>query len=366
MTLKFTDLATLSATRKTQDGYLVTEAFAVRSGVQVYNGSEVGMLDLATVRVYRPESEVRSPASLQTFSHAPITMGHPAEPVTKDNWKDLAKGEVSTEASWEDGKIKLPLILKDADAINSVNDGTRQLSAGYTAVLELSDGVSPQGEAYDAIQREIRINHLALVPRGRAGDEFRIEDGAVHWGVKPCPPTSSQKDNAMTLINVVLGDRAVQVAVADGPAVELFKTNAAKALADADTAHAAVIVTKDEEIGTLKADNKKLTDAAMTPAKMTTMVADRVALETSIKAVAPKLECANVSDADLRKGAVAEVYGDDMVKDSSEAEISGMFKALLRDSAERIDSFADAMKNKKPYKASDADPWADFAPTKEA
>jgi hypothetical protein len=366
MTLQFTDLATLSPTRTIDGGYLVTEAFAVRSGVQVYNGSEVGLLDWATIRVYRPESEVRSPASLQTFSHAPITMGHPNVPVTKDNWKDLAKGEVSTEATWDDGKIKLPLILKDAAAITSVNDGTRQLSAGYTATLELSDGVSPDGEPYDAIQRDIRINHLALVLRGRAGDEFRIEDGAVHWGVKPCPSTSSLKDDNMTLINVVLGDRAVQVATADGPAVELFKTNAAKAIADAATEHTAAIVVKDEEIGTLKAANKKLTDAAMTPDKLTTLIADRVALETSIKAIAPKLECANVSDADLRKGAVAEVYGDDMVKDSSEAEISGMFKALVHDSAKEIDSFADTVTKGKPFKVADADPWANFTPKKEA
>lgn len=360
--MKFTDAATLSQTRKTSDGYLVTEAFAVRTGIQLYAGSEVGLIDRDVVRVWRPEEEVRDAKSLATFSHAPITMGHPSEAVTRDNWKELAKGEVSTEATWIDNKIKLPLIVKDAEAIEAIDKGTRELSAGYTCELEFVDGFTPEGEAYDAVQRNIKINHLALVPRGRAGSECRVEDGASSWGVSPCPPKSKVEDHNMTMLNVVLGDQAAQVAAADAPKVEKFKADTLKQIADAQAASTAALEAKDEEIGTLKADKKKLEDAALTPEKMTKMVADRVALETLIKGIDDKIECANVSDADLRKAAVASAYGDELVKDSSEAEINGMFKALAKDAKTKQpkDTFADGVKNGVRQPTNDA--WGSFLP----
>ena len=139
--------------------------------------------------------------------------------------------------------------------------------------------------------------------------------------------------------------------------------DAATAQAAAVTASTAAIAEKDEEIGTLKADAKKLTDAALTPEKMTQMVADRVALETLVKAIAPTVDCANVGDADLRKAAVASTYDDEMVKDASDAEITGMFKALAKD-AKPVDAFADGVKGGLKVVTNDA--WASFLPAKGA
>ena len=135
--------------------------------------------------------------------------------------------------------------------------------------------------------------------------------------------------------------------------------DSATAQAAALVASTAAIAAKDEEIGTLKADAKKLADAALTPEKMTKMVADRVALETFVKAIAPKVDCANVGDADLRKAAVADAYGDEMVKDASDAEITGMFKALAKD-IKPVDAFADGVKGGLKIVTNDA--WASFLP----
>ena len=350
MTMKFTDTATLHGTRRTDDGYLVTEAFAVRTGIQHYSGAEVGLFDRDVVAVYRPEEEVRSPASLATFSHAPVTLGHPSEGVTKDNWATLAKGEVSTEATWDGNKIKLPLIVKDTAAIAAIDAGTRELSAGYTCELDFVDGVTPQGEPYNAIQRNIKINHLAIVPQGRAGSECRIGDNASHWGLTPCPPTSKQKDNIMpdALKTVVLGDQAVQVAVTDAATIEKFKTDAAKALSDLETSHTATVEARDATIGELKVEVQALKDAATTPEKLSKMVADRVSLETAVKAIDDKIKLDGVADADLRKAAVASKLGDEMVADASEGEISGMFKAVSKDAAKGVDTFADSKRNASP------------------
>ena len=360
--MKFTDTAAMSGTRTTADGFMVSEAFAVRTGIQLYAGSEVGLVDRDIVRVYRPEDKVRRPESLATFSHAPITLGHPAEPITKDNWANLAKGEVSTEATWDGNKIKLPLIFKDKDAIAAIEGGTRELSAGYTCDLDLTAGVTEDGSEYDAIQRNIKINHLAIVPRGRAGSKCRIGDDASKWGATPRPPESNKaKDTVMEMLTVVLGDQATQVAAADAPKIEKWKADQAKLLADAGTASVAAIASKDEEIGKLKAANAKLTADAMTPEKLSKIVADRVALEASVMAIDADIETKNVSDADLRKAAVVAVHGDEMVADASDAEINGMFKALAKTAATK-DTFAEVLKDGKSKTVETNDAWATFLP----
>lgn len=165
---------------------------------------------------------------------------------------------------------------------------------------------------------------------------------------------------ADNLKTVVLGDQAVQVAANDASTIEKFRTDSAKALSDAQTAHTAALATKDEEIGTLKAKVKTLEDAAVTPEKLTKLIADRVALETTVKAISPEVVCDGVSDDDLRKAAVAAAHGDDMVKDASPAEVTGMFKALAK-TAQSKDAFADAMTSKKVEKQN-AGAWDSFLP----
>lgn len=342
---QFTDSATLGGTRKLEDGYLVTEAFAVRTGIQLYRGAEVGAADRDVVRVYRPEDEVKAPASLGTFSHAPITLGHP-ERVTSDNWADLAKGEVSTEAKWEDGKIKLPLIIKDAAAINAVEAGTRELSAGYVCRLEFTDGLTPEGEAYDAIQRDIRVNHLAIVPKGRAGEDCRIGDGAETWGAAPFVPDSKEDLSMSTpTTTVVLGDKAVTVSAADASAIEAFKAASAKVLQDAQDAHQAVLDGKDKELAAKDAEIDKLKGAQLSDADLDKRVAARAQLMGDAAKVDGNIKTEGLSDAAIRKAVVSAKLGDDALKDKSDAYIEARFDALVEaaDGA-APDQFADAMK----------------------
>ncbi len=183
--MQFTDTVAVSGTRRTADGYLIADAKAVRTGIQTYLGSEVGKPELAMVRVYRSEEEVRNVDSLRSFSHAPVTIDHPTVAVNAENWKDLAVGEVSTAAAWDGNRISLPLILKDAGAINAVIGGKRELSAGYVCELDWTAGVTADGQPYDAQQKNIRANHVAIVDRGRAGPECRIGDaaGPHKWGI---------------------------------------------------------------------------------------------------------------------------------------------------------------------------------------
>jgi hypothetical protein len=344
--MQFTDAVTVEGKpRRTGDGYLVATAKSVRTGIQLYAGVEVGMADKAVVRVYRPPEEVFADASLQSFSHAPVTLDHPTYAVTADNWKDLAVGEVSTAAKKDGEWVHLPLILKDKDAIAAVEAGKRELSAGYVCELDWTPGVTADGQAYDAQQRNIKINHLALVDRARAGSQARIGDGA--WGASPMiednqlglAPITTEKDTMSdALKTVVLGDKAVQVAVADVAAIEQFKLDTAQALAKAKADHDKAIAAKDADLAKKDAEIDGLKAKVVDGAALDKLVADRAELCATVAKIAPKVETKGLSDADIRKAAVVAVRGADAVAGKSEAYVDAAFDILAADAVKTADS----------------------------
>lgn len=342
--MKFTDKATVAGTWQHKDGYLMAEAFAVRTGIQLYAGSEVGKPSMRVVRVYRPEDEVKKLDSLRTFSHAPVTLGHPSVDVTADNWRDLARGEVSTEAEWKDGKIKLPLIVKDAQAIKAIEDGSaRELSAGYACQLEFVDGVSPEGEQYDAVQRNIRINHLALVPAGRAGSECRVGDSA--WGANPINANDQQKGAQMPgeIKPVVLGDRAVNVPVEIHADVQAFVDSTKATIAAKDAAHTAAIAAKDAQIATLTGERDTAKAAQMTDAQLDAKVQERANLIDLAKRIVSDVDVSKSND-EIRQAVVVSKIGDN-AKNQAPEYYKAAFDIFAKD-AKPADSFADALRNK--------------------
>jgi hypothetical protein len=348
--MQFTDaVAVEGKPRRSADGYLIATAKCVRAGIQLYLGDEVGKPEMKVVRVYRAPEQVSDVASLQTFSHAPITVDHPAELVTADNVKALAVGEVSTAAKWDGEWVTLPLIVKDAAAIQSVEGGKRELSAGYTCELEFTPGMTADGEAYDAIQTTIRINHLALVDRARAGSQARIGDGAITWGAAPIPPNTDKEPQSMTdaLRTVIVDGLSVSTTDQGAQAITTLLQRIADAATKAtqtDTAHAAVVeglnkqlATKDAEIDSLKA---KIVDAAA----LDKLVASRAALVTVAKAIAKDVKTDGLTDAAIRRAVVTAKLGDAAVKDKPDAYVDARFEILAEDAAKaQPDAFRDAL-----------------------
>lgn len=128
------------------------------------------------------------------------------------------------------------------------------------------------------------------------------------------------------------------------------KDDAARKMADD---HAATVAAKDEEIGKLKADLKAAKDAEITPDKLSDMIAARVALEGAVRAIDKDIDPKGMTDADLRKAAVAKKLGSELVADASDAEIAGMFKAISKD-AKPADPVKDAIKGAGAMNLGDA------------
>lgn len=162
------------------DGSIRVPAIIARTGVQVYQYD-----DGTEVREYRPPEEVFSPDSLATWRGLSLTIGHPSIPVDPSNWGNLTVGHVgdSVGANVKDKSpeghryLTADCVVKDAQAIELIAKGELvELSCGYFADVDRTPGITPEGEAYDQIQRAIVGNHVALGPRGwgRAGSEVRL------------------------------------------------------------------------------------------------------------------------------------------------------------------------------------------------
>jgi len=164
------DFAPITGSETTPEGYLRVWCRAARSGTQLYRRA-----DGSQVREYRPPEEVGSPDSLATFGMKPATWGHPPVLLDSANTKQFQVGYSGSQVRYNDGFVEVALVVTDADAIEKIKrkDAT-EVSAGYKVDFDPTPGITPEGEEYAGVQRNIRVNHIAIVPRGRAGPEVRL------------------------------------------------------------------------------------------------------------------------------------------------------------------------------------------------
>ncbi len=342
MTTKFIDAVSIGGTKRTEDGYLIASAKSVRTGIQIYAGWEVGRPQMDAVRVYRSPEEVFAQDSLQSFSHAPVTNLHPDEQVTADNWAEYSVGEVSTAAKRDGEWVELPLILKDAKAIKAVESGRRELSAGYTCDLAWESGVTADGQEYDARQVGIKINHLALVNKARAGSQARIGDGVEGgesrkaWGASPLTVANDHDEKGVSAVtekttSITRDGLPVTMPEAAAPIVNKWLSDADKALEAKD----AQIAAKDAELAKKDAEIDDLKGKVMDAATLDAAVQKRADLIDAAKKIAPKIETKGIADAEIRKAAVVAVRGADAVADKSAAYIDAAFDLLVDNAKEQ-------------------------------
>ena len=160
MSVQRFDRGALSAPEQLDNGWLRCEAFLSRTGVQVYADSEG-----KSWREYRPATEVFAADSLASFGLVPLTNEHPEESLNAQNTSRYQVGTVGAPKA-DGNKTRATLLITDSLAIAEARSGKVQLSCGYSCDLEMTPGEF-EGQRYDAIQRNIRGNHVALVDAGR-------------------------------------------------------------------------------------------------------------------------------------------------------------------------------------------------------
>lgn len=164
---------------ETVEGYLVCRNVPIaRTGAQEYTAREL-MLDGDPERpvvVDRRPEDVFEPAVLGSFEGKPVTDGHPPENVGPENYAAYSRGHVQNVRR-EGDFIVADLYINDKALASDIQNGVkREVSCGYTC------NYVPDGAGYR--QERIRGNHVAVVPRGRAGHEVAIQDHAAEQAEK--------------------------------------------------------------------------------------------------------------------------------------------------------------------------------------
>lgn len=350
--MQFTDAVTIEGTRLREDGYLVVDARIARTGIQRYLGSEMGRPDLPFVDVYRPEAEVFATDAMSSFAFRPVTDDHPKVAVTSKNSKELAHGWSDGEVARDGQRLRVGLMLSDQALIDKVAAGKRELSAGYTCDLKWEPGTTPEGLTFDAIQTNIRANHIAVVQRGRAGAECRIGD-ADYWGTAPITTAAHDKETTMTLRTVLVDGLNVETTDAGAQAIAKLQADAARLIADSKAKEDdlnAKLKAKDADLSTVQA---KLDDAlgkVLTADQISALVADRVALEATAVKIAKDVNPKGLTDGALKLAVVKAALGDklpaDRVADAS--YIDARFDILAEDAGKSTDTFRDARTAHQP------------------
>lgn len=153
-----------------------------KATVNPYKGSEIPgwqELGLDPDKVYQL---LRDPDELEraapTFNNLPLLDTH--IPVDVDEpQKQFIIGSTGTDAVFEKPYLDNSLVIWTSDGIEGVESEERQeISCAYHYEPDMTPGVY-EGQRYDGVMRNIRGNHVALVPEGRAGPDVVVADGAM-------------------------------------------------------------------------------------------------------------------------------------------------------------------------------------------
>lgn len=173
---------------ETAEGYLICRSVPIaRTGTQDYAAREisryVGELEGDPDRlipVQRRPEDVFAPEAVASFEGKPVTDEHPPEYVLAENFGAYARGHLQNVRRAGDNLVG-DIYITDPKLVSDVKQRVkREISCGYYCDL-VSDGAGGYR------QTNIRGNHVAVVPKGRAGHDVAIHDAATaaEGGTKP-------------------------------------------------------------------------------------------------------------------------------------------------------------------------------------
>lgn len=371
-------LDAVSDIKLTDEGYLEAPAKIARAGIYEYYAFELGELfddrkwdDI--IRVYRSEDEVFADQAMRSFESKPVTEGHPWEQVNAGNVKEHQVGLSMKDMHRQDIYMAGTLLIQDASAVNRVQRGKCELSAGYECDVIRESG-EWNGQRYDAKQAAIRGNHIALVDAGRAGAECRVGDRAPMMVLDRRASKPNQDHRSQNMPQ----DVNLQKITHDGFTGQVDDT--AKAIFDkmksSIDALQAQVDAKDSELKDAKAAHDK--DVAAKDAKIAELEAAQPTADAIEKMAEERAAVVSVagrvlgdeftakgkSNAEIKK-AVCEAKIGDKVNDKSEAYIDAYFDSVadaLGDASDDEDdqdfgrdNLSDALGKSKPNKSKSAD-----------
>lgn len=224
-------------TQDAQTGFIhITDVPIARVGVFPYLKAD----NSVEMEAKLPD-ELLSDSTVSSADSKPVTNDHPTELVNQQNASKYMKGFTADNAHVDNDTLKVDMTITDADLISEINKGKQELSIGFETEIVPEKG-EYKGVAYDSVQRNIQINHVAVVEHGRAGHSVRlIGDSAEMVQQDNVDKKGKQMDTTKVRLD------GADVTVATGDADKIIKL-------DADNSE------KEKKINDLKTQIKDLQD----------------------------------------------------------------------------------------------------------
>jgi len=273
----------------TPEGFtLFRNVTIARTGEQIYGPGEVDIPagDDGVVHVMRTPEEVFRPRTLESIAGKPLVIDHPMDDVTPANWQHLAHGVLLDprrgSGDQKDDTVG-DLLVCTAQALAEIDGGKREISLGYDAdYYQTGPG---RGE-----QRNIIVNHVALVNEGRCGGRCAVRDkshkGAfmaktwkdrlrlalkskdekeIEKALDEAPETEAEGEGSEHHVHIHMGGERAADAEPEDPTEKRFKSieDSIKSLTDAIGKKTGDSETEEEKKKREEEERKKAEDAAM-------------------------------------------------------------------------------------------------------
>lgn len=304
---------------KTDEGFLIDSPVVARTGIQIYydaNGKPR--------RELRLPDEVFNADALSSMKGKPITVTHKGE-ITAKNFRRAGVGTVLSEGKQDGETVRADIIIQDQDAISKAESGEYvELSLGYKVDLEEVSG-EWNGQKYDAIQRNIRVNHLSLVKKARAGSIARLNLDGDQEDFTTVEEKTMAKVRLDSGLEYESAPEVIQALEATKVRADAMQSERDTIKSEKDALQAKCDATQakvdgfDEQLKKAREDGAK---DAKARAELEAAVADA------------KIKCDGMTDSEIKVAFIKSVKGDSFdAKDKSDAYIDAFFDISRADAA---------------------------------
>lgn len=322
MKLQRFDKAYIADFSETSEGYLTVKAPITRPGVFPYLKKDGGI----EMEAKLPE-ELFSERTVKSANAKPVTDDHPIEAVTAANYNKYAKGLTHTDAEVRDKKLYISFTITDSATIEKVKDGKRELSIGFLADVSKENG-EYEGMTYDSVQRNMEINHLAIVEKGRAGSTIAIRNDSMAYMIDSDDKNKKDKGGNKKMGKLVIDSVEFEV----DSAVKL-KVDALEAQLDAAntkvSGHDKLTGERDALKAQLAAKEKELAESkknSVTADALDEAVEARASLlGTAAKFLGDTFEFKGKTDRAVKEAVITSVDSSVVVTDATDEYISAYY-----------------------------------------
>lgn len=328
-----------------QTGYIhVKDVPIARVGVFPYlksNGDQVMEAKLP--------ADLLTDSAVESANYKPITDDHPSELVNISNSDRYMKGMTAGNAHVDGDKIKVDMTLTDSALINEIQKGKQELSIGFQTDVVPIKGTY-KGMKYDSAQKNIQINHVAVVKRGRAGHSVRLTGDSAEMVID-----SEEKGDSMETTTIRLDGADVTVAKSDADRIlKLDADNSAnsKKIADLNAQIKALTAERDKLKGGADASKKSADEAQAKADSLEKELAEtkkKFAGDALDKAIADRMDLIDevkpfVGDSFDFKGKSAKDMKLEAIQKADSVDLSDK-------SDDYIDAYFDSIKNRSQASA---------------